>query len=68
MCIGRDPSAKSFGDYLYVIYRDEKSWIELNVLEAVLHESGYVYTTPGEVSALTVHGALARRRVADLLH
>lgn len=57
----------SFSDYLYVEYENEPSWIEMNRDEAKLHASGYVYAPAYERGALTVHGALSTRRVADLL-
>lgn len=56
-----------FPDYLYINYRDEPSWIELNWGAATIHESGYVYAPAGAPGSLTVHGSLAKRRVADLL-
>jgi len=56
-----------FPDYLYVTYRDDRSWIELNRGAATIHESGYVYAPAGAPGLLTVYGSLANRRVSDLL-
>ena len=56
-----------FPDYLYIKYRDEPSWIEMNRDTATLHASGYVYTSSTIHGALTVHGALSERRVPDLV-
>ena len=57
----------SFSDYLYIEYENELSWVEMNREEAKIHTSGYVYAPFYEQGALTVHGALSARRVADLL-
>ena len=57
----------SFPDYLYVEYREEPSWLEMNRTEAKLHISGYVYSPAFAQGALTVYGALSKRRIADLL-
>lgn len=57
----------SFPHYLYVEYKDQPSWVEMNRIEATLHHSGYVYSSGYAHGALTVHGALSKRRVSDLL-
>ncbi len=57
----------SFPHYLHITYSGEQSWIKMNQREALLHTSGYIYTTREARGALTVFGALADRRVADLL-
>ena len=57
----------SFPDYLYVEYHEASSWIQMNRPEATLHISGYVYSPAYAQGALTVYGALSKRRVADLL-
>ena len=57
----------SFPDYLYIEYQEEPSWIEMNRDEAQVHTSGYVYSHASIHGALTVYGALLKRRIADLL-
>ena len=56
-----------FPAYLFVTYRDDRSWLTLNRGAASVHESGYVYAPEGAPGSITVYGSLAARRVADLL-
>ncbi len=56
-----------FKHFLYVEYVEEVSWLEITGSEALIHTSGYVFTPPLEPGALTVYGALASRRISDLL-
>ena len=57
----------AFPNYLQVIYMDQRSWIRMNADRATVHESGYLYAVPCTTGALSVYGALAKRRISDLL-
>ncbi|GAB5517966.1 MAG: carboxypeptidase-like regulatory domain-containing protein [Rhodothermales bacterium] len=57
----------AFDDYLHVTYQGNVSWLTLNRDEALVHESGYVYSSRADAGSVSVFGALAERRISQLL-
>ncbi|MFK7846028.1 MAG: carboxypeptidase-like regulatory domain-containing protein [Rhodothermales bacterium] len=57
----------SFPEYLFVTYAGKQSWLKMNTTHAIVHESGYVFGARNASGAITVYGALSKRRIADLL-
>ena len=58
----------SFPRYLFVSFEEQQSWLKMNKNQALVHESGYVYSSSYyDSGAITVYGALSAKRIADLL-
>ncbi len=57
----------TFPSYLFVTHAGKQSWLKMNTTSAIVHESGYVFGARNASGAITVYGALSKRRIADLL-
>lgn len=57
----------SFPGHLFVTYAGKQSWLKMNATSAIVHEAGYVFGARNASGAITVYGALSKRRIADLM-